>query len=97
MLMLPLSASAYYTTVDASAYTSAEGGTLGCRGDVLQVGYVASDDLPYGTVVYIGEQRFVVMDCFGGDYSGRLDIFMESESDALEFGRKELEIYVEED
>lgn len=84
-------------TVNASAYTANEGGPLGAWGDVLKVGHVAADDLPYNTVVIIGEREYVVKDRFGGGYRNRIDIFMESEAEAWEFGRRELKIYVKEE
>lgn len=82
---------------NVSAYTSAEGGSVGAWGDELQVGYAAADDLPRGTVVVVCGSTYIIMDRFGGDYVNRLDLYMEDESEAWEFGRKELKVYVKED
>ena len=55
---------------------------------------VASDDLPFGTVVRIKGREYVVEDRFGGGYRDRLDIFMEEEDEAWEFGRQWVEVEI---
>ena len=97
LLMFSQSVSAREITVNASAYTSSEGGNIGAWGDELKEGHAASDDLPRGTVVIIGDREYIIMDRFGGDYSNRLDIYFgDNESAAWEFGRKELKVKVRE-
>lgn len=82
--------------MEVSAYTSAEGGSIGAWGKELAVGDCASDDLPRGTVVIVGDRRLTVNDRFGGGYSGRLDIYMEDHDAAVSFGRQWITVRVEE-
>lgn len=86
----------YHTvTMEVSAYTAHEGGALGAWGKELAVGDCASDDLPQGTVVVVNGKSYVVNDCFGGGYIGKLDLYYGWDLDgALEFGRKTMEVMV---
>lgn len=61
----------------------------------------AGSNIPFGTKLYIpffadkpNAGIFTVSDRGGAITTRRLDIFMESRSDALEFGRRELEVFV---
>lgn len=61
----------------------------------------AGSNLPIGTVVYIPEFKnevnggwFVVQDRGGSITSNKIDVFMESHSAALQFGRKTLTCYI---
>ena len=55
---------------------------------------VAADHLPFGTIVRINGQEYIVEDRFGGGYADRLDIYMEHEADAWHFGRQYLEVEI---
>ena len=55
---------------------------------------VAADDLPFGTVVRVHGKEYVVEDRFGGGYTNRLDIFMEKEEAAWDFGRQMIDVEI---
>lgn len=55
---------------------------------------VAMDDVPLGTRVRINGKTYVVEDRFGGGYSNRVDIYMNNKSDAINFGRQNLEVEI---
>ena len=59
---------------------------------------IASDHLPFGTRVEIGEQIYIVQDRLGGSHTNRIDIFMDSIEDAMKFGKQNLivSVYYEE-
>ena len=50
--------------------------------------------IPFGTKVIIGGHEYTVEDRGGYIQDNRLDIYMDSREDAMEFGRKELEVTV---
>lgn len=61
----------------------------------------APKDIPFGTKIYIpyfkdkpNKGIFVVEDRGGAIKGNRLDVYMESLSEALEFGRRKLEVYI---
>ena len=64
-------------------------------GEYVSEGMVASDDLPIGTTVIINGESYIVADRFGGGYSDRLDIYMPSYDDCVEFGVQTLDAYVD--
>ena len=51
--------------------------------------------IPFGTKVIIGGHEYIAEDSGGLIQDNRLDIYMDSREDAIEFGRKELEVTVE--
>ncbi len=54
-----------------------------------QVGMAAADHLPFGSRVTLPDGRvLVITDRFGGGYRDRLDIFMASEAECWQFGRR---------
>jgi 3D (Asp-Asp-Asp) domain-containing protein len=61
-----------------------------------QVGHCAVDKIngqwiPFGTIIKTEDGRtLVVTDRFGGLYNNRLDIFMASEDECWQFGRRNL-------
>jgi 3D (Asp-Asp-Asp) domain-containing protein len=55
----------------------------------------ASDDLPFGARVYVGDHCYVVQDRFGGGYRNRLDLYMSSYDECINFGRQQLMCRVE--
>lgn len=81
-------------TLNASAYC--ETGNPTASGVMPQVGHCAVDKIngqwiPFGTVIKTEDGRtLVVTDRFGGSYNNRLDIFMESEQECWQFGRRNL-------
>lgn len=52
--------------------------------------------LPYGTEILCGMGEFVVEDCGGAIKGNKIDIFFNDHQEALEFGVKELTIWVKE-
>jgi len=58
---------------------------------------IAADaGIPFGTEIYIPElgKTFVVTDRGEAIHGDRLDLYMESRKDALEFGVQDLEVYI---
>jgi uncharacterized protein YabE (DUF348 family) len=85
-------------TMDASAYTLAEGSGTGLTstGVVPYHGVVAVDPdvIPYGTRMYIPGYGFAVAaDCGGAINGDRIDLFMDSYSDAIQWGRRDVTVY----
>lgn len=78
--------------MEVSAYTNS-GGVM-ANGQYPYVGAVASDDLPLGTTVIINGYTYVVADRFGGGYTDMIDIFVDSEEEAIQFGRQYLDVTV---
>lgn len=85
---------AIVVTLQCTAYTHSTNPTA--SGVMPQVGHCAVDKIngqwiPFGTVIKTEDGRtLVVTDRFGGSYDNRLDIFMQSESECWQFGRKNL-------
>lgn len=78
--------------MEVTAYTHT-GGVM-ANGEYPYVGAVASDDLPLGTTVIINGSSYVVADRFGGGYSDMIDIFVDTEEEAIQFGRQYLDVTV---
>lgn len=55
---------------------------------------VAMDGVPFGTVVEIDGHRYIVEDRFGGGYTDRIDIFMDTKAEAFQWGRRWLEVKI---
>ena len=89
----------FWQTLNISAYTHSTNPTA--SGVMPQVGHCAVDRIngqwiPFGTRIITEDGRtLVVTDRFGGSYNNRLDIFMASESECWQFGRKNLVCRVE--
>ena len=87
-------------TVNSSAYASSPYQTdsspcITASGTRVRPGVVASNFLPIGTVLDINGLKFIVEDRMNPRYAGYfLDIWFPSTSEALEFGRRKLEITV---
>lgn len=92
--MLAFPSFSYWITANVSAYTSDENGCLTASGLNVQEGYIACDDLPFGTIVIINGVQYIVEDRFGGGYTHRFDIYMSSAEDANNFGRKQILVEV---
>jgi 3D (Asp-Asp-Asp) domain-containing protein len=90
---------AIVVTLSATAYCHT--GNPTASGVMPQVGHCAVDKIngqwvPFGTRIYTEDGRtLVVTDRFGGSYNNRMDIFMASESECWQFGRRWLECRVE--
>lgn len=55
---------------------------------------IAMDGVPFGTQVRINGNIYIVEDRFGGGYSDRIDIFMNSKAEAFNFGRQYIEVEI---
>ncbi|HCC83461.1 TPA: hypothetical protein DEP96_01275 [Candidatus Uhrbacteria bacterium] len=93
----------YTITVPSTAYNSEVGQCddtpfITASGTHVRPGVIAANFLPIGTKVkipkYYGEQVFVVEDRMNARYDKRIDIWMESHSDAIKWGIRNVEIEV---
>ena len=90
---------AIVVTLNCSAYC--ETGNPTASGVMPQVGHCACDKIngewiPFGTIIKTEDGRtLVVTDRFGGNYDNKMDIFMASESECWQFGRRNLVCEVE--
>lgn len=90
---------AIVVTLNASAYC--ETGNPTASGVMPQVGHCAVDKIngqwiPFGTVIKTEDGRtLVVTDRFGDGRSNCLDIFMETEQECWEWGRRYVKCKVE--
>lgn len=82
-------------TVKATAYYT---GSITSTGTKPKWGVIAVDPkvIPYGSIVYIPEfnKFFVAEDCGGAIKGNRIDIFMISRSDCVNWGIREIEIEI---
>lgn len=84
----------FWQVLNCSAYTHSSQPTA--SGVWPQVGHAAADHLPFGSKVTLPDGRvLVVTDRFGGSYTDRLDIFMNSEAECWQFGRRWLKCRIE--
>lgn len=81
--------------VVATAYA---GDTITSTGTVPRWGTIAVDPrvIPYGTKVYIPQfgMTFTAEDCGGAIKGNKIDIFMNSESQCRNWGRRSIDIYI---
>ncbi len=85
--------------MEATAYTEDDPGSTGytASGHRLQRGMVAVDPdvIPLGTQLYIEGYGYAVADDTGGDIVGnRIDLAMDSTNEAINFGRRDVVVYV---
>jgi len=94
---------AYTITVPATAYNSLAGQTddtpfITASGTTTRHGVLAANFLPIGTRVKIpeiyGDDIFIIEDRMNQRYWERVDIWMESYDDAIQFGYQNIEIEV---
>lgn len=82
-------------TVSATAYS---GDGITATGTVPRWGTIAVDPtiIPYGTKVYIPQfdEYFIAEDCGGGIKGNKIDIFMNSESQCDNWGKRNIDIYI---
>ncbi len=87
-------------TVTSSAYAPSPYQTdatpcITAAGTTVRPGVVATNFLPLGTVVSINGENYIVEDRMNSRYSGYyMDIWFPSTSEALEFGRKKMDITI---
>ena len=86
-------------TMSASAYTAHDpgNGSYTRNGNLLRRGLVAVDPtvIPLGTRLYIPGYGYAVADDIGGAIQGnRIDLAFDDRSDALQFGRQRITVYV---
>ena len=86
-------------TMEASAYLPSDGGGSGitATGAVARHGIVAVDPrvIPLGTKVFIPGYGIAVAADTGGAIKGqRIDLCMENYYDAIQFGRRDISVYV---
>lgn len=87
-----------------TAYTKSDRGMNGkgitANGERVQEGLTIAADpsVPFGTQIYIPKlaNTYTVTDRGGAIKGNRLDLYMESRSDAMEFGVWELEVWIKE-
>ena len=63
-------------------------------GTRVRPGTVAANFLPFGTLLQIGDDVYIVEDRMNPRYPNSVDIFFPSTSEALEFGSKKLDIVI---
>lgn len=85
-------AAAEWITVECTAYTPYDCGTITASGERVHEGGVACNFLPLGTQVEIDGIVYTVNDRSGVD--GIIDIFMNDYDSAIEFGRRIKNVYV---
>lgn len=87
-------------TVNSSAYASSPYQTdstpcITAAGTTVRPGVVATNFLPFGTVVSIDNKEYIVEDRMNSRFAGYyMDIWFPSTSEALEFGRKKQDITI---
>lgn len=90
LLIMP---AVFYSTLEITAYYQ---GDVTCNGTTPIPWYTcAADDLPRGTKVTVNGHTWVVDDCFGGGYKGKLDLFMPDYDSCIRWGRRHVECRIE--
>ncbi len=93
----------YMITVPSTAYNSLAGQTdstpfITASGTRTRHGVVAANFLPIGTRIkipeYYGDQIFIVEDRMNRRYDKKIDIWMESYDDAIQFGARNITVEV---
>ena len=94
MKKLMITMAVFWQVMNVSAYCHS--GNRTASGVWPAVGHAAADHLPFGSKVTLPDGRVLtITDRFGGGYSDRLDIFMNSEQECWQFGRRWLMCKVE--
>lgn len=84
----------FWQTLNVSAYCHS--GNRTASGVWPAVGMAAADHLPFGSKVTLPDGRVLtITDRFGGGFTDKLDIFMASEQECWQFGRRWLKCKVE--
>ena len=82
-------------TVEATAYHMPNSRTA--TGTIPRVGVIAVDPevIPLGSVVYVEGYGFAVAEDTGGAIKGdRIDIYLDSEEECIQWGRRDVTIYI---
>ena len=89
-------AAIFWTTVSMSAYTPHETGSrVTASGEKAKEGYTcAANFVPIGSVIIYEGHKYYVQDRMNPKYNRHVDLFMESQKKALQFGRKEAKVQV---
>lgn len=88
-------------TVNSSAYAPSKYQTdatpcITASGTTVRPGVVATNFLPLGTIISIQGEKYIVEDRMNARYRGYyLDIWFPSTAEALDFGRKKIDIVIE--
>lgn len=53
-----------------------------------------SNELPFGTILVINDKEYVVEDRGGAIVKDRVDLYIQSHEDCLQFGRQETKVYM---
>ena len=88
---------AIFQICNISAYTLAEGngdgvtasGTIPVEGRTI-----ACDHLPFGTIVMVYGEPYIVEDRFGAGHTNQIDIYFDNLQDALNFGRQRVKVKI---
>ena len=79
----------FWQMLNVSAYTHT--GSPTASGVMPAVGHCAADHLPFNSKVILPNGTVLtVTDRFGGNYTDRLDVFMDTEQACWQFGRQYL-------
>ena len=84
----------FYQLLNCSAYCHT--GNPTASGVMPAVDMAAADHLPFGSRVTLPDGLILtITDRFGGNYTDRLDVFMNSEDECWKFGRRWLKCRIE--
>lgn len=84
----------FSTAYAPSPYQTDATPCITAAGTRVRPGTVAANFLPFGTLLQIGDEVYIVEDRMNPRYPNSIDIFFPSTSEALEFGSKKLDIVV---
>ena len=94
MKKLLITMAVFWQVLNCSAYCHS--GNRTASGVWPAVGMAAADHLPFGSKVTLPDGRVLtITDRFGGGFDNRLDIFMNSEQECWQFGRRFLRCKIE--
>ena len=89
MKKLLITMAVFWQVLNCSAYCHS--GNRTASGVWPAVGMAAADHLPFGSKVTLPDGRVLtITDRFGGGFTDKLDIFMNSEQECWQFGRRDL-------
>ena len=84
----------FWQVLNCSAYCHS--GNRTASGVMPAVGMAAADHLPFGTRVTLPDGRaLTITDRFGGGFTDKLDIFLPTEAECWQFGRRWLKCRIE--
>ena len=94
MKKLMIMMAVFWQVLNCSAYCHS--GNRTASGVWPQVGHAAADHLPFGSKVKLPDGRVLtITDRFGGGFTDKLDVFMNSEQECWKFGRQMLKCRIE--